>query len=102
LTPLERSARMSLVRSSGNRSTEQAVAARLGSEGILGWERHPTGIIGKPDFYFPAQRVVVFVDGCFWHACPICKRRIPTRRSEFWGTKIDETRRRDNRLFNVN
>jgi DNA mismatch endonuclease Vsr len=27
-------------------------------------------VFGKPDFVFLKQRVAVFVDGCFWHACP--------------------------------
>jgi DNA mismatch endonuclease (patch repair protein) len=25
----------------------------------------------RPDFVFPNRRVAVFVDGCFWHACPL-------------------------------
>jgi DNA mismatch endonuclease (patch repair protein) len=29
-------------------------------------------LTGKPDFVFPEQRLAVFVDGCFWHACPRC------------------------------
>ncbi len=95
LTPQERSVRMSLVKSSGNKSTELAVANRLLEAGLSGWERHPSGLIGKPDFYFPDVGLIVFVDGCFWHACPTCARRIPRTRSDFWQAKIDENRRRD-------
>ena len=29
-------------------------------------------LTGKPNFVFPEQRLAVFVDGCFWHACPRC------------------------------
>lgn len=25
----------------------------------------------RPDLVFPSARVAVFVDGCFWHGCPI-------------------------------
>ena len=25
----------------------------------------------RPDFVFPKLRIAVFVDGCFWHGCPI-------------------------------
>ena len=32
--------------------------------GISGWRMHPTGIAGKPDFFFPVVRLAVFVDGC--------------------------------------
>ena len=97
LTPAERSERMSRVRSSGNKSTEEAVAARLTEAGITGCVRHPEGLVGKPDFYFPSHRLALFVDGCFWHACPTCRRRNPRTRGDFWRAKIDENRRRDNR-----
>lgn len=98
LSPRERSERMSRVRSSGNKSTEGAVSAKLAQAGVTGWELHPRRIPGKPDFYFPDHRLVVFVDGCFWHACPVCKRRSPATRADFWKAKIEENRRRDNRL----
>jgi DNA mismatch endonuclease (patch repair protein) len=97
LSPEERSERMSRVRSTGNKSTEERAAEMLDTAGIVGWERQPKGVPGRPDFYFPETRLMVFVDGCFWHACPVCKRRNPTNRAEFWREKIDANRRRDNR-----
>lgn len=96
LTPEQRSARMALVRGRGNQSTEEAVADTLRREGIRGWRRHVRRLPGTPDFYFPRERLAVFVDGCFWHACPRCGR-IPKSRVEFWSAKIDANRRRDNR-----
>lgn len=97
LSPDQRSAQMGKVRSSGNKATEGIVERKLVESGIPGWEKQPSGILGKPDFFFPEYRILVFVDGCFWHACPFCKRRIPTARNEFWRIKIDGNRRRDNR-----
>lgn len=97
LTPSQRSERMSRVRSAGNKSTEEAAAKRLVDTGILGWERHPSGILGHPDFFFRDAGLVIFVDGCFWHACPACRRRSPITHGDFWLRKIDENRRRDNR-----
>jgi DNA mismatch endonuclease (patch repair protein) len=89
---------MSRVRASGNRSTEEATAEHLVRAGISGWQLHPEGILGHPDFLFPDARLAVFVDGCFWHACPVCRRRNPATNADFWRCKIDENRRRDNRL----
>jgi len=89
---------MSRVRSSGNKSTELAVEATLCDEGLNGWIKHPTEVPGRPDFYFPAEKVAVFVDGCFWHACPRCDRNTPSTRPEFWSAKIEATRLRDNRI----
>jgi DNA mismatch endonuclease (patch repair protein) len=67
-------------------------------EGITGWEKHRKDILGKPDFYFPDLKLALFVDGCFWHACPKCKRNTPHTRTEFWREKIETNRRRDNRI----
>src|SRR6266567_495494 len=97
LKPKERSERMSRVRSAGNKSTEGIAEGKLIAAGLSGWEKQPKGILGKPDFFFPKHQMIVFVDGCFWHACPICERRNPTNRAEFWRDKIDSNRRRDNR-----
>jgi DNA mismatch endonuclease (patch repair protein) len=39
-------------------------------------------------------KVVVFVDGCFWHGCPR-HSRTPATNPVFWRTKIDRNRARD-------
>lgn len=98
LTASQRSARMSRVRSTGNRSTEVVVETLLRAQKITGWRKHPPDIPGRPDFYFPKERLAIFVDGCFWHSCPQCSRRLPRARRQFWKTKLLSNRRRDNRL----
>ncbi|MGW3890461.1 very short patch repair endonuclease [Micromonospora chokoriensis] len=46
------------------------------------------------DIVFPAARVAVFVDGCYWHGCPDHYR--PARANDqFWREKIDGNRARD-------
>jgi len=48
----------------------------------------------RPDLLFPRLRVAVFVDGCFWHACPEhCHP--PRRNTEYWQAKLHDNRRRD-------
>jgi DNA mismatch endonuclease (patch repair protein) len=97
LNEKDRSARMSLVRARGNKSTELLVENMLIANRLNGWVKHPAEIPGTPDFYFPSSRLAVFVDGCFWHMCPRCGR-LPKTRKRFWRDKIDENRRRDNRV----
>lgn len=97
LSKEERSKRMAGVRSSGNKSTELIVEKKLVEYGITNWIKHPKGLLGNPDFYFPDARLVLFVDGCFWHACPRCNRNVPRTREDYWRKKIDNNRRRDNR-----
>ena len=51
-------------------------------------------ILGKPDFVFLDSKTAVFVDGCFWHACP--KHFVkPATRSVFWSKKIGANIKRD-------
>ncbi len=52
----------------------------------------------KPDFVFRAHRLAVFVDGCFWHGCPIHGTQ-PRQNAKFWREKIARNRARD-RLVN--
>jgi DNA mismatch endonuclease (patch repair protein) len=88
-----RSRVMSAIRSSGNRATELRMVELFRSNGIVGWRRR-YNLFGNPDFVFPKQRVAVFVDGCFWHACPR-HYRAPTQNAVFWSEKRRENRRRD-------
>jgi DNA mismatch endonuclease (patch repair protein) len=76
-------------------SPERAIAAALALERIVEYECHPSDLPGRPDFVFRDQRVVVFVDGDFWHGWrfPIWRDKL----SEKWEAKIEATRRRDAR-----
>jgi DNA mismatch endonuclease (patch repair protein) len=98
LTVFERSTHMAKVKGKGNASTEMKVAARLVQSGIRGWTRHPANVPGRPDFCFLAERVAIFVDGCFWHGCPQCARNTPRSRAQFWRDKISANRRRDRKV----
>jgi DNA mismatch endonuclease (patch repair protein) len=46
------------------------------------------------DIAFPKARVAVFVDGCFWHGCPI-HGTWPKANADWWREKIEGNRRRD-------
>jgi DNA mismatch endonuclease (patch repair protein) len=48
----------------------------------------------RPDIAFTARRVAVFVDGCFWHACPQHGRN-PTVNEWYWAPKLRRTVERD-------
>jgi DNA mismatch endonuclease (patch repair protein) len=50
----------------------------------------------RADFVFPQHRVCVFVDGCFWHACPI-HFTPPKSNRDWWEEKIAATKERDRR-----
>jgi DNA mismatch endonuclease, patch repair protein len=48
----------------------------------------------RPDIAFTARRVAVFVDGCFWHACPEHGTR-PASNAWYWGPKLTRNVERD-------
>ena len=52
---------------------------------------------GRPDIIFPAVRVAVFVDGCFWHRCPQ-HSTAPKRNEAFWKAKLASNVARDRRV----
>ena len=89
----QRSKIMAAVRSRGNRSTELALVAAFKERRIIGWRRHYS-IFGNPDFVFPKTKLVIFVDGCFWHGCPKCGS-LPATNRDYWKTKIARNAQRD-------
>jgi DNA mismatch endonuclease (patch repair protein) len=48
----------------------------------------------RPDIVFTRHKVAVFVDGCFWHVCPIHGRE-PTTNEWYWGPKLRRNVERD-------
>ena len=48
----------------------------------------------RPDIVFTARKVAVFVDGCFWHACPEHGSR-PAVNQGYWNPKLLRNVERD-------
>lgn len=46
------------------------------------------------DLVFTRRRIVVLIDGCFWHGCQT-HFVLPKTRTEWWAAKIAANRRRD-------
>jgi DNA mismatch endonuclease, patch repair protein len=89
----KRSRVMAAVRSGGNRDTELKLVRILRENRITGWRRH-VSLPGQPDFVFWHERLVVFVDGCFWHSCPLHGTK-PASNSAYWIPKLARNRARD-------
>jgi DNA mismatch endonuclease (patch repair protein) len=91
MSPEKRSALMSRIRGK-NTGPERILAGRLA--GLrLHWSSHDRSLPGTPDFVFARRRVVVFVDGDFWHGWrfPVWKDKLSLK----WEQKIERTRQRD-------
>jgi len=85
----------------GNRKTgsrpEVMLARVLHSRGLRYRKNKPVatrdGVV-RPDLVFSGPRVAVFVDGCFWHSCPI-HGNTPRTNTAYWGAKLRKNAERD-------
>jgi DNA mismatch endonuclease (patch repair protein) len=89
----QRSDIMRRVKSKHNKSTELKLIAFFKNQRITGWRRNYK-LYGKPDFVFPKERVVIFLDGCFWHGHN-CRTTKPKDNEEYWRNKIARNEQRD-------
>lgn len=89
------SARMSRQR---RRDTAPEVALRreLHRRGVRFFvDRAPLpGLRRRADLVFPRRRVAVYVDGCFWHRCPV-HATDPKNNAEWWSAKLAGNAARD-------
>jgi DNA mismatch endonuclease (patch repair protein) len=92
-TKAKRSDVMSRITGTGNKDTELRLIGIFKSHRITGWRRR-WPLEGKPDLVFPKRKLAVFVDGCFWHGCPLHATQ-PKTNVDFWETKIGRNKARD-------
>lgn len=98
LTPKQRRRCMSSIR---GRDTKPELILRkaLWAQGLR--YRLNNRLPGRPDIIFPGKKLAIFVDGCFWHRCPL-HFQAPEANSLFWAEKIgrnvDRDREVDQRL----
>lgn len=64
-------------------------------------------LFGKPDIVFSANKVVVFVNGCFWHRHKNCEKSyLPKTNKKFWLAKfkrnVSRDKQVDKKLINEN
>src|SRR4051812_16232274 len=69
-------------------STKVEVALRrsLHARGLR-FRIHRRDLPGTPDIVLPGVRLAIFVDGCFWHACPD-HGVVPKNNRQWWQEKL--------------
>ena len=95
LTKKQRSYCMSRIRGK-NTQPESLLRQAISSAGIRGYRLHYK-LLGKPDIVFPKRKISVFIDGCFWHKCPLCFKK-PKSNKEYWLPKLERNRIRDKEI----
>ena len=51
----------------------------------------------RPDIVFTRAKLCVFIDGCFWHGCPVHGQRLGLQNAEHWQPKLAGNAARDQR-----
>ncbi|AMY53608.1 very short patch repair endonuclease [Rhodococcoides fascians] len=95
VTDAKTSARLSKQR---RRDTKPEVALRreLHRRGLRYFvDRAPVkGMRRRADLVFPRRKVAVYVDGCFWHSCPVHATK-PRNNAQWWADKLAANVARD-------
>lgn len=85
------------------RKTMQAIRAQSKLENSVSrelWKRgyrfrkNVKSLYGTPDIAIKKYKIVIFIDSCFWHLCPI-HGRIPKSNKDFWSKKLTRNKERD-------
>ena len=92
LTKKQRSYCMSQIRSSKTKP-ELKIKKLMKS---LGFQYQPK-IYGRPDFTNKKEKIAIFIDGDFWHKCPV-HFRLPKTNRKFWKKKINQNVLRDRQV----
>jgi len=72
---------------------ELLLRKELWRRGLRGY-RLDVKLPGRPDIFFSKYKLCVFVDGCFWHGCPIHYKGVE-RNKGYWDAKIEGNTLRD-------
>jgi DNA mismatch endonuclease, patch repair protein len=95
LTQEQRKYNMSQIKGK-NTDPEIKLRKLLSFHHIKGYRIH-YDLPGKPDIVFTKKKIAVFIDGCFWHKCPVDFQE-PETRKEFWMKKINSNVERDKKV----
>ena len=84
---------------STNTKPEETVRKYLFAQGFR-YRKNVSKLPGKPDIVLPKYKMVVFVNGCFWHGHEGCKYFVPPKtNTDFWNAKFKYNQERDARNY---
>lgn len=91
ISPKQRSTVMSKIKATSQ--LENKVAKELYKQGIR-YRRNNRKLFGSPDISITKYKIVIFIDSCFWHYCPL-HGNIPKSNTSFWKEKLVRNTERD-------
>ena len=78
---------------------ELSLRRALWQKGVRGYRVSVKGLPGSPDLVFTKKHLAIFVHGCFWHRCPICRMSTPKTHEDFWTKKFERNVKRDAKVL---
>jgi DNA mismatch endonuclease, patch repair protein len=72
---------------------EDIVSSKLWKRGFR-VRRNTSDLMGKPDFSIKKYKIVIFIDSCFFHCCPI-HGNMPKSNLDYWKPKLERNMERD-------
>ncbi|MGC4935948.1 very short patch repair endonuclease [Gordonia sp. DT30] len=96
MTTPARSRNMAAIRRTDTKP-EVELRSALHRQGLRFRKDYPIRVGGRlirPDVVFTRREVAVFLDGCFWHSCPV-HGRIPRTNASYWTPKLARNVARD-------
>lgn len=103
-SPIPKSESVSKVMSANkakNTKPEINLRRELWKNGLKGYKLHTKDLPGRPDIAFTKKKIAIFVNGCYWHRCPICDLPLPKNNTEFWVKKFTANSTRDANKANL-
>lgn len=91
-TKEQRSKNMKAIRSTGS-SLENTVTRELWRRGFR-FRRNVRKVLGCPDIAIQKDNIVIFIDSCFWHSCPI-HGKVPSSNIDYWNKKLLRNKEQD-------
>lgn len=77
----------------GQSLLENEVSKALWHKGVR-FRKNVRSLFGNPDISIKKYKIVIFIDSCFWHACPI-HGNTPKSNTDFWKDKLKRNKERD-------
>lgn len=87
---------MKAIRSQSN--LENLVSRELWKRGFR-FRKNVKTLFGKPDIALQKYKIVIFIDSCFWHACPLHGNK-PKSNQDYWNKKLSRNKERDAEVNN--
>lgn len=91
ITKEQRRKNMQAIRSQSK--LENRVSRALWNRGIR-FRKNDKSLEGKPDISIKKYKTAIFIDSCFWHACPFHGNR-PKSNQGYWDQKLARNKSRD-------